>query len=282
MLYKTIFDTKPKKDNKNAFCKRIVKLLDNIEFCDNGSLYSDGERMLDSMFRYSKLNMGYMNINDLLKEANYNYKDIFKLSNWHLIEDEEILINIDIIINCLYGFKKSDYIYFYNEEDAYNSIRLIFEAIECFLLSMGYKLIINEEKRQIFIIENEMGIDIEQVENEKLRHEIISFYNYKNANDNNEKKKILLILIGNLESRKKEIEKKLGKKIADMFGFYANNFDLRHNNIDKNYKTYYNETIANLSEEEKLKWYDYIFAFMLNIYISLSKVKDVNINDNFQ
>ena len=92
----------------------------------------------------------------------------------------------------------------------------------------------------------------------------------------------MLILIGKLESRKNDIEKLLGSKIADMFSNYANNLNLRHNNISESYKKYYNKAVADLSEEEIVKWYDYVFAFMINIYLSLDKVKNINVNGGFK
>ena len=47
-------------------------------------------------------------------------------------------------------------------------------------------------------------------------------------------------------------------------------------------KKYYNEKIAKMSKEEILEWWNYIFAFMINIYMSLDKLKDVNINDGYK
>ena len=116
----------------------------------------------------------------------------------------------------------------------------------------------------------------------KLKSEIISYYDYKNVDDLEEKKKVIFSLISKLESRKNDISKIMGNKIADMFSNYANNFNLRHNNVDENYKKYYNKQIADMNEEEILKWWNYIFAFMINVYLNLNKLKDVNINDSYK
>ena len=115
-----------------------------------------------------------------------------------------------------------------------------------------------------------------------MRSDIISFYDYKNADDIEEKKKIILILIGKLESRKDEISEKFGSKIADMVGNYANNLNLRHININESYKKCYNKTVADLGEDELVNWYNYIFAFMINIYLNLDKVKNININNGYK
>lgn len=284
MAYTTIFKTKPKKENKREFCQRITSLLNEIEFCIDNYIYKDGEKMLNVMFKYCKLNNGYVSIDDLLNEANESYANIFDLckTNNSNIDDEEILVNIDILVNSLYDFRKTDDRYFYKESKAIETIDVLLKAINQYLLSNGYKLEYDKDKEQVFIVNNEIAIDIEDVDDEKLKSEIISFYDYKKASDIEEKKKIILILIGKLESRKNDIDKLLGTKIADMFSNYANNLNLRHNNVSVDYKKYYNKSVAELNNEDILKWYDYVFAFMVNIYISIDKLKNININNGYK
>lgn len=284
MAYTTIFKTKPKKENKREFCQRITSLLNEIEFCIDNYIYKDGEKMLNVMFKYCKLNNGYASIDDLLNEADESYANIFDLckTNNSNIDDEEILVNIDILVNSLYDFRKTDDRYFYKESKAIETIDVLLKAINQYLLSNGYKLEYDKDKEQVFIVNNEIAIDIEDVDDEKLKSEIISFYDYKKASDIEEKKKIILILIGKLESRKNDIDKLLGTKIADMFSNYANNLNLRHNNVSVDYKKYYNKSVAELNNEDILKWYDYVFAFMVNIYISIDKLKNININNGYK
>ena len=218
MVYTTIFEVKPKKENKKEFCKRIVRLLNEIYFYNDGCIDSNGHIMLNIMFKYSKLNNGYADIDDLLNESNKNYENIFNLcymSNDN-IEIENVLANIDIIINCIYYFQKNAHRYFCREADALKIIDVIFKAINQFLLSNGYKVEYNDENKQAFIVQNEIAINIEDIEDKKLKSNIISFYDYKNSNDIEEKKKILLILAGQLESQKKDIKDLFGTKIQEM------------------------------------------------------------------
>lgn len=286
MAYTTILKTKPKKENKNRFCKRISSLLNDIEVVNvnDHNVILNGKSMLDFMFKYAPFNIGYTDIDDLLKEASDNHGNIFDLCRQvdDNIWDNELLSNIEIIVNCFYSFKSSEYgyAYYYKKDKALKNIQLLFNAIREFLLSKGYKLV--EDEGRLCIVDNEITIDIEEIEDGKLKSEIFSFYDYKNADDVEEKKKIMLILIGKLESRKKDVDKILGSKIADTFSNYANNLNLRHNNISESYKKCYNNAVANLSEEEIIKWYDYVFAFMINIYLSLDKLKDININGGFK
>ena len=246
MVYSTIFKTKPKKDNKQEFCQRIVSLLNEVEFCIDGRIYNNGEIMLNTMFKYSKFNNGYNSIDDLLNEANKHYKNIFKLSTIATpnIDDEMILVNIDILVNCLYEFEETNNRHFYKRNKAIETLDILLKAVNQYLLVNGYKLENDEDKRQVFIVDNDAAIDIEGIDDEKLRSDIISFYDYKNADDIEEKKKIILILIGKLESRKDEISEKFGSKIADMVGNYANNLNLRHININESYKKCYNPSFV--------------------------------------
>lgn len=284
MAYTTIFKTKPKKENKVKFCKRIVDLLNEIQIVTNEGHLINGWEMLNHLFKYEKINMGYSNIDDLLSEADDNFCNIYELciKDEYWITDNELLSNIEIIVNCFYTFKDNEYKYghFREKEKTLKNIEILFDAVRAFLLSNGYKLAKVEDR--LSIIENGIAIDVEEIENEKLKEEIINFYDYKNASDLEEKKKTILILIGKLENRKKDISKLLGSKIADIFSNYANNLNLRHNNISEEYKKYYNRTVAELNEEEIIKWYDYVFAFMINIYLNLDRIKDININDGYK
>lgn len=282
-MYTTIFNTRPKKENKLQFCQRIVGLLNEIEFYSSGYIYS-GQKMLNCLFKYSELNHGYSSIDDLLNESGHSNSSIFKLCNMpnDIIEEEDILINIDIIMNCLYSYNDSNDNYFCSEEQSSKTIEIIFKAINEYLLSNGLKLYDDEKKQQVFIVENATTIDINDIDEKNIKDKIISYYDYRNANNLDEKKDIIVSIIGKLEAKKQEIGSILGTKIADMFSNYANNFNLRHNNSNPNYKKYFNQQIANLSEEELLKWYDYIFAFMINIYLSLDNLKNVNVNDGYK
>lgn len=281
MNYKSIFDTKPNKNNKKAFCIRIVKLLNSICYCSSCCVYNDGEKMLDDMFRYNGLNNGYASINDLLKETNPSYKNIFDLMECSYIDEMAIFANIDIIANCIYSFVPNDDRYYYDNKNANEVIRVIFRAMQQYLLGWGYKLLLLKEKKQFFIVENEVDIDITDIKDNKIKNEVINYYDYKNMNDVDEKRKIILVIINDLEGKKSVIKEKLGKNIVGAYGNYANNFNLRHNNVTEIDEINYKKTIAELNNDDMLRWYDYIFSFMLNIYMNLEKVKSVNINNDY-
>ena len=284
MAYSSVFNTKPKKDNRLAFCKRIVKFLNEIELTPGGGAIYSGKNMLNMLFKFSPLNIGYSDINDLFNESDIPYADIFTLTEMgnSEIADSEILANIDIIANCIFSFENipGKNAYFYDKSSAVDTISIMGDAIYEYLLSCGYKLI--KVEKHFNIVENDIAVDLEDIRDIKTKKDIISFYDYKNENDIDEKKKIILNVIGKLESRKNDIENIFGSKIADTVANYANNINLRHTNSDVSYKKYYNKTVADLSNVELIEWYNYIFAFVLNIYIKLDTLKNININGGYK
>lgn len=280
MAYTSIFNTKPKKENANSFCQRIVELLNNIYFCEDNYVDNNGKKMLNCMFKYCNLNTGYSNIDDLIKEKSVKYRNIFELCNSAEIDQEELLINIDIIANCLFTFKPKSNRHFWNPVKAEEIILLIFKCIDQYLLSLGYRL--KSENNQLFIIENEIAIDVNKIDDDKIREEVINFYDYKNAKNLEEKEKILMLLFKKLESKKNKISTIMGNSIASTLNNYANNIHIRHDNKTSSYKKCYNEKINDLTDEELLNWYNYIFVFTLNIYLNLEKLKDININGGYK
>ena len=79
-MYKSIFETKPNKENKRMFCNRICGLLNDIYVYGNNHKIIRGLDLLNYMFKESEFNEGFRDIDDLLYEYNCNYHNIFYLS----------------------------------------------------------------------------------------------------------------------------------------------------------------------------------------------------------
>lgn len=266
-MYKSIFEKKLNKEHKREFCQRVVNLIN--ETC----LYYDyitynGENLINFLFKKSKLNNGFYSVNDLLEEN--GLKSIWTLQSMasNAIHEEDILANIEILLNCLLEFNKK-----YDDEN----VTIATKAMKNYLLSIGYKSTI--ESGVIRIVENNMAIDVDNIADIQLRDDVITYYDYKNVFNKVEKRRIIVDLINILEPKKDLIKKILGNKVEDLYRFYANNIQLRHNNTDPAVKSYYNKSIADLNDEELVKWYDFIFAFNFNIYVNINKLKNININE---
>lgn len=278
MAYKSVFETKPKAENMSDFCSRIVKFLNDIKIYD-GIAYT-GLNLLNEVFRRTKMNTGFSSIDDLIKEYNPDFANIFNLARLsdENISVEEILVNIDIIVNSFNSFERTQRFNFSN--DSIPSIRLLYDAIEHYLLSLGYKMLTKDD--QIFIVENNIAIDLDEIKDKDLKEDVISFYDYKNEMNVNEKKKIMFALAVKLETKKPKIEKILGSGIKKTLFSYLNNINMRHDNSDPNDSKYYNPKVEKLTNEELIEWYNYTFAFAMNVYLSYDKLKDINVDGGYK
>ena len=272
-MYKSIFDVKIKAEKKKYVCNRIVDLIDEINY-EAGNYIFGGKLLINYLFRKSELNNGYSSVDDLLA-AN----DI--VSIWDFVEDEssedeisdnDIMINLEIIINCLLKIDLS------KMHSGMEIITSINKAACNYLLSLGYKVEFDKEERRGYIILNNTCVDVDNIDDIQLKNDVITYYDYKNVFNKVEKRRIIVDLINILEPKKDLIKKIFGNKIEDLYGFYANNIQLRHNNIDPALKSYYNKSIAGLNDDELVEWYDFIFAFNFNIYVNINKLKNININ----
>lgn len=281
MKYKTIFGTKPQKENKRNFCNRICRFLDQIEYY-SGSGYFKGYSMLNTTLRSSNQNPGYYDVDDLLKEANYNYSNIYTLSRSEdvNISEFEILANIEIIANCVIKEEPNLHGYFDKGTETQNAIKQMSIAINEYLLSLGYKLV--DAENVIRIVESGIAINIDEITDTKIKNEVSNFYDYRIENNTEEKRKIIVNVLSKLENRKTDIENLFGKKIADVIFNYANNINLRHDNTTASNKSNFNIKVAELSEEELVNWYNYIFTFVINVYLSLDVLKNINVNNGYK
>ncbi|MBR3225761.1 MAG: hypothetical protein IKF78_10635 [Atopobiaceae bacterium] len=81
-------------------------------------------------------------------------------------------------------------------------------------------------------------------------------YGYRGfEGDLGEKKSMLVRMLGEIEPKRKELER-LSKSLATDLFYIANNFNLRHNNIDPSDRGKYRPHIAEMGENELEGWYD--------------------------
>lgn len=275
--YISVFERKSSGERKLKFCNRIHNLILMLYDYSGNSDY----KLLNKIFLNLPYNNGFSSIDDLLDEGDTKYYTFRQMSeNLLLINDNSILANIDILINCLT----------YNEVDLnprlrerkenYNIAALIIKACTEYLFSVGLKMEYSGEKYEI--IENEVSIDINQVQEQSLKEDILTYYNYINKNSYKVKKEVLTNLIIKLESNRTDIQKIFGKGIEQALFMYGNSLNLRHDNITSTNKGHYKPTVAKLTEEELIEWYDYVYPLAINTYIYLKKLKNVNCTNDFK
>jgi virulence-associated protein VapD len=254
MKYTSVFDRKPSQIRNGDFVKRIYDMLSGSNLIQT----------LDNKFRMSELNDGYANIKDYLKSMGFIYclEDCY--SNTIDIQDENVFAIIELVLNLI-NFSAANNISMY---------KILNKAICNYLLTKGYNYF---EDNQIYkLIPSNLNVVLEEIKEDEIKEDILSYYDFRSKEDIHNKKKILTNLVIVLQGEDEIIKKVLGKNTEERIRFYANNFDLRHSNKNENHKDY-KSGIANLTQQELIEWYNYIYSFCLNIYANYKKLKSVEI-----
>lgn len=277
MGYTSVFERKSSATRKQNFCKRMITFINMLK----DSSGRVGYAVLNKVFLTLPFNNGFTSISDLLNEIDSKYYTFSQMSdNPLLMDDESILANIDILVNCLIENKDELRVIFRYHNENYNTAGLIIKSCNEYLFSIGLKLEYSGEKYEI--IENDVTIDINKIENQDMKDDILTYYNYINKNSYKVKKEILTNIIIKLESNRTDIQKLFGKGIEQALFMYGNSLNLRHDNITSTNKGHYKPAVANLKEEELIEWYDYVYPLAINTYIYLKKLKDVNCTNDFK
>ena len=199
------------------------------------------------------------------------------------IDDTTILVNIDVIINCLH-YAKIHNIYSINDYgNNQKYMGLLDKVIDKLLLELGYKIVEDDKTYRLMIVSNDIPINIDEIPTENIAEDVLNFYDYKNALNVVGKRKILTNLIIQLEPMRDKIEDVFGSGMEKALFTYGNSFYLRHCNVDKiNNKRYFKPTIAKLTDDEFIEWYDFIYPIALMVYSKIDKLKEVNIKNDFK
>lgn len=110
---------------------------------------------------------------------------------------------------------------------------------------------------------------IDKIITPKFDRRILLEYNHYVLKGDLERKKNILVKIGNaLEPKKYEI-KGINNQLYKDYFYLINNMDIRHNNCDSSDKSNYNKYFDKLTIKEKEEWYDEIYQMGLLIFLLL-------------
>jgi hypothetical protein len=254
--YKSIFDRKPDLSSIVSFTDRVDILIKNIK---GFNIYRDIEEVFVTTFE-----KGYANIHDYLKSHyNLNTLNVFYSHErvYESIPIDLVFANIEIYANCLYVLSEtSNYYHLKNE------IALVLRAFSNFVTFRGFELKFTDGK--FLILNADLPVKMNHITDEEVKTDFLTFYNYTTIGNLHEKHKLLFALAHKLESRKAEIENLFGNNISKAVGYFANQFHIRHSNL---------ENIEDLSDLEIEEWYNYIYSFFVNCYVNLDKLKKATI-----
>ena len=118
-----------------------------------------------------------------------------------------------------------------------------------------------------FIVVEKNAVAIEVAENNpSLADAIIEYNQYLLKGNMQRKKEILEHITHALEPKRKFLESVCFDD-TDNYFFLVNNMDIRHNNVEPSDSKNYCEVFANMTNEEKEKWYDTIYEQALALFI---------------
>ncbi len=254
MGYIHILDKKPTQIENTNFIRRIYSMMSR-----NYAIST-----MDRNFQSSNLNDGYYSVKDYFNSIGYKYT----LSDFSNIIKEISDENVFAIIETIFNFTKPKDI---GDE---GDFKVFLKAVDNYLLIKGYKLVFIEGICKL--TPSDLKVDLSEVVEENIKEDLLSYYDFRKQNDKHNKKKILTNLAIILYGEEQSIRKMLGKNTSERINFYSNNFDLRHPNTNDKSKDY-KEQVAVLTEKELIEWYDYIYAFFLNVYVNYKKLREVEI-----
>ena len=130
----------------------------------------------------------------------------------------------------------------------------VLEHVDVLVNKLGYTDV-RDDGFVVFVPRNENIVAAAKVAPTHVAQDMLC-YDYRGfEGDLGEKKSMLIRMLGEIEPKRKELERLSRPLSSDLF-FIANNFNLRHNNIDPSDRGKYRPHIAEMSDAELEGWYD--------------------------
>lgn len=151
----------------------------------------------------------------------------------------------------------------------------ILKNIQLFLGWYNYEIKYYEKKEKALVVPKDaVSTAVAEILDSNLAYSVIEYNHYLLKGDVEKKKAILLALGNEIEPRRSEIES-LNKQLASDIFFMLNNLDIRHNNRQKGDK-HYKEKIAKMRLSTLEKWYDELYQIMLLAILLLDNTERTN------
>lgn len=151
----------------------------------------------------------------------------------------------------------------------------ILKNIQLFLGWYNYEVKYYEEKEKALVVPKDASATaVAEILDSSLAYSVIEYNHYLLKGDIEKKKAILLALGNEIEPKRSEIES-LNKQLASDIFFMLNNLDIRHNNRQKGDK-HYKEKIARMRLSTLEKWYDELYQMMLLAILLLDNTERTN------
>lgn len=186
------------------------------------------------------------------------------------ISEEFILIYCEYAANMVYLLKSK----IAHKDDLSDIPDAILHNLKILLDWYNHEIVYDPLKEKAIVVaKNASATAVVELLDNALSYSVVEYNHFLLKGNINKKKAILLALGNDLEPKRDKL-RKIDKELTDCIFFMLNNLDLRHNNRTKGDK-YYKEKIARMHLSTLEKWYDELYQLMLSAYMSLENIKRI-------
>lgn len=183
---------------------------------------------------------------------------------------DDFLTFIEIVLNFYQVANEKIFKHDRTTETDNDKFRILWDKMMDNLSQYNYTFVYDKEQERSIIVEDKVEVTaVAEIVEPPLAMQIIKYNHYALKENIDEKKAILLRMGSDLEPKRKSLSA-VNRSLSDDIFYILNNMNLRHNNCDKADKNY-KEFVAQMDENELLKWYDELYQMMLLAYLELNQ-----------
>lgn len=147
--------------------------------------------------------------------------------------------------------------------DYYNAVNILKDLMDECLSEYNQKAFYFEETEQCVIAEDSPQVTAAaEATDTETGMQIVRYNHRQMAGDIAGKRMVLIQLLDYLEGRNKEI-RQINNTLYDEITNVANNFNIRHNNVDSRNKSRFRQKVADMPDSELEKAYDDLYQMIL-------------------
>ena len=245
---------------------KLLNLFVSEKINDNTNTFTVFEYMdthfidLDTSIRKTCLSLTEFN-----KLHNYTF------CNKKHVELQDLISLAEYIYNFIFFFKNYSKTVISGYSLFYLFIKFLQDHIDVIIDSTFYdKYFLRDEKLFIFIPKDPTVCSV--VESDLIPDEsiddIIKYNHYSNCNDVYSKRGVLQKIAPILEGKRLEL-KHLNKSLESDLFFILNNFNIRHNNLDRDNEATFNVVLESMSDHDLILLYDNTYRMFLLAVMTL-------------
>ena len=221
-------------------------------------------KYLDSIFSRFWFAKTYLSLTEFDNINGFDFPD----SNQQDITFDDLILIIEYFINMMIGYKNIKYsmlsTYLLIDED------FIIQHLHRVTDAIGYKVV---SKDGLSVLVEKDAVVTAVAESELIPEEIsyrLITYNHHSMRGNLEDKKAIILQLANLLEGKQAKLSRVNSSLKNDLFYLFNNFNIRHNNCDRQSKDY-KPGIASMDKQELENWYDETYQMCLLAFMELEQ-----------